>query len=254
MKRTEVLAALPCFVCGDLPPEVHEVVRAAVEADAELQAKVAELRASQAICRSLGESGARLAPLRPGPPPAVGLGLGVGGVCFLAMITLFFGASPQFENAWGQAEHLFTQGRTRFEPTDRPGNLEQRFLEMGLTRARARVSLDTPGLRLLGGLAFPDGSVSLVDWDGPESRGRSAGVAYEADGQRFGLVTVHGFTGTLPADGLIVSSGIQFHPIPTQGEHQGVAWIEASNLYLLVGAESPDAVARRAGEAFGLPK
>jgi hypothetical protein len=251
MKRTEVLAALPCFVCGDLPPEVHEVVRAAVEAHPELQAKVAELRASQAISRAQGESGRTRAPIRPGPPAAVGLGLGVFGVCFLAMMALFFNGSDQFVEAWGRAEHLFSQGRSRFEPTDRPGNLEQRFLEMGLSPALAQVRPETPGLRLLGGLAFPNGPEGMVDWDSPDGPGRSIGAAYEADGQRFGWVKVHGFTGTLPADGVIVVGGISFHRIQAPSAYQGVAWVEASNLQVFLGEEPAESLARRAGKAFG---
>ena len=70
MSPEQLELALPCYVCGDLPPEVFERVRALVAADPQLAQRVAELSASRALCESL---------LRRPAPPELG-GLRRGGV------------------------------------------------------------------------------------------------------------------------------------------------------------------------------
>jgi anti-sigma factor RsiW len=52
---------LPCFVCGDLPPDMIEAVAAAVAADPHLRAQVDRLRQSREACReALAESAPEL--------------------------------------------------------------------------------------------------------------------------------------------------------------------------------------------------
>lgn len=51
MKREDLIAVLPCFVCGDLPPQLMETVRKAVETDPELAAMLADLSVSHGTCQ-----------------------------------------------------------------------------------------------------------------------------------------------------------------------------------------------------------
>lgn len=88
LSRAQVLAALPCYVCGDLPAEVQAQVRAQVEADPQLQAQVRALEASRALCEALlrrPAPHAAGAPLRGGVVPAP-VSAGLAAVALLALI------------------------------------------------------------------------------------------------------------------------------------------------------------------------
>jgi hypothetical protein len=60
MERSQLLELLPCYLCGDLPPEAMEQVRLALEADPEALVALGGLRRVQEHC---AES------LMQGPPP-----------------------------------------------------------------------------------------------------------------------------------------------------------------------------------------
>ena len=49
--RAQILRALPCYLCGDLPSEVAADVRAALEEDPELATLAAQLSASGTLCQ-----------------------------------------------------------------------------------------------------------------------------------------------------------------------------------------------------------
>ncbi|MEY3209547.1 MAG: hypothetical protein RIT28_28 [Pseudomonadota bacterium] len=51
LDRAQILRALPCYLCGDLPSEVAADVRAALEEDPELATLAAQLSASGTLCQ-----------------------------------------------------------------------------------------------------------------------------------------------------------------------------------------------------------
>ena len=50
MERSQLLELLPCYLCGDLPPEMMEQVRLALQTDPEALAALGGLRQSQEHC------------------------------------------------------------------------------------------------------------------------------------------------------------------------------------------------------------
>lgn len=50
LDRDTILSLLPCYICGDLPPEVAERIAARLDGDAELQARVEQLGLVRTEC------------------------------------------------------------------------------------------------------------------------------------------------------------------------------------------------------------
>lgn len=70
MTPEQLRLALPCYVCGDLPPELAAAVRAKLAEHPELAARVQELERSRALCEALLR---RQAPVEAGARPRGGV-------------------------------------------------------------------------------------------------------------------------------------------------------------------------------------
>ena len=192
MDRSQLVELLPCFVCGDLPPEVMAQVQAAVDADPELAAVVDLLADNNELCRDAlvaeapgglllerveAEAGARGWPLV--------VGLACAAIFALALLLPNQHAElPSFEDdlvhASAATGDLHLDRVDGWVDADSASELEQAFLAQGLTMPMAMVAdLSDLGLRVVGGVAHDQGTV----------------VTYEdADGTRFDC---H-MTGVLP--------------------------------------------------------
>lgn len=193
MDRNQLIDLVPCYVCGDLPPELMDQVRAAVEADPELAALVEALSQDNDLCRdALGAQAPAGLSLEAAPardPAMRGWPLVVGLACAaifaLALLLPSTQADlPAFEDdlvdAVSLAADLHLERADGWVEASSAKELEDAFLAQGLTMPMAMVAdLSDEGLFVVGGVVHEHGTI----------------VTYEAaDGTRYDC---H-MTGVLP--------------------------------------------------------
>ncbi|MCB9741805.1 MAG: hypothetical protein H6740_04270 [Alphaproteobacteria bacterium] len=173
MKRDDLLSVLPCYVCGDMPPEARERVRAMVEADPEIAAMVVSLSDSQGTCEEalrraapelLRIKQARAERARPVSAlwPAL-LALGV----LLSLSSLTHAPTPPP----AQAVQAQLEAWTALHPRALPGfvasgdaaKLTEAMRAAGVPASLAEVRpVQAEGLRLLGAAPLPEGGVVML--------------------------------------------------------------------------------------------
>lgn len=227
MSREELLDLLPCYLCGELPPQVMNQVRQALDADPELLEILDSLDVSQREC---GEA------LQGTPPSEIGwaeprrssaISRPWSGLAVLAVAVFAFGAwlLPSMDPLEGL---LVQVAETHQSAPDQhpdwiaqrqPRQLAQAFEDQGLSPMMAMVAdLSSMDLELLGGHVVGGGTV----------------VVYEdAQGRRFEChMAMDGPTGeaaqVLSSDG---KPDLEVHRI---GDATAVVWREQGMVCVLV--------------------
>ncbi len=170
LDRQAVSQLLPCFVCGDLPPDLIEQVQRALEADPELAAQARALREAEAACRELladpdapGRSFFSASPLAP---------QGFGRALLVAASAVLLAALGASLHAAAQPPlgglvevHLQTSGSGAlgFIAQEDPARLAASLRQAGVPTDLLMIAdLRAEGLRLVGGQPAPSGLGALI--------------------------------------------------------------------------------------------
>ena len=180
MDRETLLALLPCYACGDLPPEVSDAVRDAVEGDPGLTELLEGIVCSRDACR---EALSRAAPLLDvevrrrrltrGPSPSP-LGLVVGGAAAVAL-AVWGAAATDGGQALRElgAVHAAASGRAGFTSVATVSEARDVLIACGVPAGLAAVpDLSLLGLAVQGVQSAPGPRLGVV-------------AVYELQGQTF---------------------------------------------------------------------
>jgi|GEM_PF-3126116 len=252
LDRSTVLAMLPCFACGDLPPEQAALVRAALDQDPELREHLAHLHGAMAACEealgegALGEGGGDGArppvsvaeapvselerPVRPAasaPPLRVGAALlGLAAPLLLSIGTAATVLGPRPVDALAPNHALAAAADAPgFITQSDPAALSIALRAAGVEPGQAGVGdLSFMGLRLVGGMKAPG--------DRPGSI-----LVYERDGQRF-VCQMYGGEASQGAPAALATVGGHLLRAYQAGPTSVVVW-EAFGMICLFSGELP---------------